>query len=138
MRRWLEYSPRGDSLDPLWGRWHALCGIWHGLRTGRTWLTGAGPDSTERLLQRYSAARRVPLPSGAAFNEPAQLVYEYGILGALALVTLVAQVAPHLRPGDPWSAAWVIGAVLSLTHWPARLPLTGTVLLAITCKLVMA
>ena len=132
--RVLDMSPRGHSLDPLVGRLNALKAVLWGLRTDRAWLTGAGPEATERLLQRYGAIHLYPMPSGALFNEPAQLVYEYGVLGALALLTLVAQVAPHLRPGDPWSAAWVIGAVLSCTHWPARLPMTGTVMLAITAR----
>ena len=136
MRRPLEWTPRGDSLDPLWGRWHALRAVWWGLRQDRAWLYGAGPESTEKLLQRYSAGRRVALPSGAAFNELAQVWYEYGVLGLLAAATLVYQVVPHLRPGDPWSCAWVIGAVLSFTHWPLRLPMTGSVWLAITAKVV--
>lgn len=132
MNTWLRFLPRDDSLDPLKGRWHALQAAWAGL----TWW-GIGPTGTERLLQRYSASRHVSTPSGALFNEPVQLVLEYGWLGALALGALVWQVVPHLRPGDPWSAAWVIGCVLSLTHFPFRIPMTGIVWLAITAKLCL-
>ena len=137
MRRWLELTPRGDSLDPLWARWYALQALWWGLRQERAWLTGAGPGSTTALLQQWSAATGKGVPSGAAFNEPAQLVYEYGLLGALAIATLCWQVIPHLAPDDPWAAAWVIGVALSLTHFPFRLPMVGIPWLAITAKLIL-
>jgi hypothetical protein len=136
MRRWLELTPRGDSFDPLYARWHAIQAVWWGLRQDHNWLRGAGPDTTERLLTRYSAGQRVALPSGAAFNEPLQLWYEYGVAGLLAMATFAWHVLPHLRPGDPWSAAWVIGVVLACTHWPMRLPMVGMVFLAISGKVV--
>lgn len=134
----LEWTPRGHSLDPWRARWHTWRAlILAGWRDG-SFLAGAGPGTVERTLQRYSAARRVATCAGAAFNEPLQIAYEYGAFGVLALFLFCAQVVPHLRPGDPWSAAWLIGAVLSLVHWPIRLPTTGLVWLAISAKLVAA
>lgn len=137
MNTWLKYLPRDDSFDPLFGRWWAIRCAWLALRSG-AWRWGVGPTGTERLLQRFSASRQVAVPSGALFNEPLQLVLEYGWLGALAIATLLWQVLPHLRPGDPWSAAWVIAVVLSGTHFNLRLPMTGIPWLAITVKLCLS
>lgn len=138
MKRYLEYTPRGDSFDPLKARWQAYVALWRALWRNRVWLTGAGPDTTERFLQRYAARTREAVPSGAAFNEPLQLCYEYGLFGFIAILTLLALALPNLKPGDPWSAAWVAGATLSLFHWPCRLPMTGSVFLAITVKVLHA
>jgi hypothetical protein len=136
LNRWLEWTPRGDSLDPLVARWHAICALWHGLWQDRTWLLGAGPHATARYLGRWGARTGQSLPSGHAFNEPLQCWYEYGLCGLLAMATLVVAVAPHLRPHDPWSAAWVVGVILSGTHFSVRLPMTGLVWLGITVKLL--
>lgn len=132
----LEWTPRGHSLAPLWARWHTWRAlVLAGWRDG-AFLAGAGPLATERTIQRYSAGKRVPTCAGAAFNEPLQIAYEYGLLGVLAMALFCLPILPHLRPGDPWSAAWLIGVVLSLFHWPLRLPTTGLVWLAISAKLV--
>ena len=131
VRRWLEYTPRGDSLDPLICRWHAA----RALVSGLTWQ-GAGPGATEKAIQRYAAIHRLTVPFGPAFNEPLQFVYEYGIAGALALALFCWPIVTRLHAHDPWSAAWVIGAVLTLGHWPCRLPQVGLVWLAISAKVV--
>jgi hypothetical protein len=136
-RRLFNWTPRSDSMDSILSRlW-----VWRMIpreltRTG-TWLLGMGPDSMKRSSMRWmSQYGGIELPCGDAFCEPLQLLYEYGVVGFLGGLAFVATVAPHLRLGDPWSAAWITGLVLSLGHNPFRNPPIGLTFLAISAEIV--
>lgn len=136
-RRLFEWLPRGDSPDSVPSRLIGWAGIlvlaWQA--PSRWW--GRGPDSTElALVEVTSRTTDGHPPIGDACNELVQLTAEYGVLGLLAAGAFVWRVAPHLSLGDPWSAAWVIGAVLSLGHYPLRYPPTGLVWLAVSARIV--
>ena len=57
---------------------------------------------------------------GEGFNELLHFYYEYGLLGVAAIAAFCWPVVQKLNMGDPWSAAWIVGVVLSLGHWPFR------------------
>lgn len=133
---WLEWTPRGDSLDGVRSRLVGWAGLGLLLARQPRWWWGRGPDTTEAGLLEVSSRSGVEVPLGDACNDLVQLTVEYGILGVLAAGAFVWRIAPHLTLGDPWSAAWIVGAVLSLAHYPLRYPPTGLVWLAVSAKLV--
>jgi hypothetical protein len=132
--RWLmERTPRGASLSPVRGRLL----VWLLALRELTW-GGHGPSSMQVAVKRWAARyglRGMP-QGGEGHMELLQHVYEYGALGLVAVVLFVGSIALHLRLGDEWSAAWIIGCVLSLGHWPFRLVPVAIVWLAISAYLV--
>jgi hypothetical protein len=128
--RWLmERTPRGASLSPVRGRLL----VWLLATRELTW-GGHGPGSMAVAVKRWAARyglRGMP-QGGEGHMELLQMAYEYGALGIVAIALFVGQVALSLRLGDPWSAACVIGLVLSLGHWPMRLPPVAVVWFAIS------
>ena len=133
-QRLLEWTPRGDTIDSLVSRgrgWQLI------LHHGRArWLLGAGPNTMEPSLLAWGSRYDMELCWGEGFNEVLHVYYEYGLLGVAALAAFAWRVASHVAFGDPWSAAWVVGIVLSLAHWPMRHPSIGLVWLAISARIV--
>lgn len=125
-----RYTPRGSSPDGLYARLTILRLIAASFR----WQ-GHGPGTMTADLTRWQSRMNRSLGE-IVTCEPAQLAHEYGVLGLLAALAFVVEVGAHLRFGDPWSAAWVAGCVLSLGHFPLRIPATGLVWLAISAKIV--
>ena len=130
--------PRSGTLAPERLRLWVMGVLWTELWRDRTWLWGKGDGALERDLRRWSVRAGMNNPMTEAHMDVLQAWYEYGLLGALAAVAFVAQIAPHLRWGDPWSAAWVMGAVFTLGHWPCRHPALGVTWLAIGARVVAA
>ena len=108
--------------------------IWH--EGGARWLLGAGPLTMEPALLRWGSRYDLELCWGEGFNELLHFWYEYGLLGVAAVGAFLWRVAPHLELRDPWSAAWVVGVVLTLAHWPFRHTAIGLPWLAISAYLV--
>ena len=133
-RRLFEWVVRGDTLDSLVARWRGWVLIWHHGR--ERWVLGHGPGSLEPALLRWGTRYDHELCWGEGFCEILQIFYEYGNVGVLAVLAFVWRVGMHLNLSDPWSAAWLVGAVLSLGHWPLRHVSIGLVWLAISAKLV--
>ena len=131
----LEWTPRGDSFDSVINRlivWKLIVvAWWHGPR----WL-GRGPYSLEPELRRWSSRCWIELPNGEGCVDPLQHLYEYGVLGACAVVLFVVRVLPSFHLGDPWSAALLAGAAMSWGHYPWRMPAIGLVLLTIAAGVV--
>jgi len=134
-RRLLEWTPRGDTWDSevaRWRGWRLICH--HGTER---WLLGHGPGSMEPSLLRWGSRYDMELTWGEGFNEVLQVYYEYGVLGLLAVGAFCWRVVPHLALGDAWSAAWLVGAVLSLGHWPLRHSSIGLTFLVISARLAL-
>ena len=134
-QRLLEWTPRGDTIDSLVARWRGWQLILHHGRAH--WLLGAGPLTMEPALLRWGSRYDLELCWGEGFNELLHFWYEYGMLGVVAVGAFLWRVAPHLELRDPWSAAWVVGLVLTQAHWPLRHASIGLPWLAISAKLVM-
>ncbi len=120
--RWLEWTPRGDSLDAVALRWRIWRAMGQGMATWAHWPFGCGPGSTGVDLKRWYTSTGVKggeLP-GSALNEPLQLAYEYGVFGVAALALFAWRVGPHLGV-DPWSGVVLTGAILALGHEPMRI-----------------
>lgn len=133
-QRWWEWTPRGDTIDSLvsrWRGWQLL--IHHGQKR---WFLGYGPDRTESAMLRWGSRYDLELCWGEAFNEPLQFWFEYGVLGLAAVVAFCWPIVHKLNIGDPWSAAWIVGGVLALVHWPLRHASIGLVWFAISAYLV--
>lgn len=135
-RRIGEWTLRGDTLDSVWARLYVWRIVAHDLTTEKAWLLGLGPNQTAKRLRVWASRIRVELPH-EAHCEIVQMAHEYGIVGVLAAAAFVWRVAPHLTIGDPWSAAWLAGCVLTLAHWPGRHPTIGPVFLAISARVVL-
>ena len=125
-----EWTPRGDSFDSVINRlivWVLIVrGWWHGPR----WL-GRGSYSLEPELRRWSSRCWLELPNGEACCDPLQHLYEYGLVGALAVLGFGYRLVPSLGTGDPYTAALAAGVVMSFGHYPFRQPAIGLVIL--TC-----
>ena len=132
-RRVLEWLPRGDTFDSVVSRWRGWSLICH--HGTERWLLGHGPGSMEPALLRWGSRYDMELTWGEGFNEALHVYYEYGLLGILAVGAFCWRIGPNLTLGDPWSAAWIVGVVLSLGHWPLRHASIGLVWLAISARL---
>lgn len=125
----IDRTPRGSSLDSLLSRYHALRLMWRHRGEALPW--GAGPGTTWKILLRLEAAYQVKLPRGDCHNDAVQLLWEYGLLGAAMIGIAAYRIGSGLTWGDPWSAAAVIGGVLSLTSLALRVPAVGLTCLVI-------
>lgn len=135
--RWLlDRTPRGSSLDTLWSRWHSLRLCWRHRREALPW--GAGPDSMWQILLRlegaYKRNQEPRLVRGDLHNDPAQLVWEYGLAGLAVVLIAAYRIGSGLTWGDPWSAAAVSAGVLSVTSLPLRIPAIGLVCLVVWAR----
>ena len=106
---------RHSLLDSVRVRLGTYRVLWRAL----TWR-GRGPGSAEWLMNRSNAPH-----AGLAHCEPLVYAVEYGAVGVLAMALLLVRVVPHLRIGDPWSAAVVGGLILMLGSTPAHVPQLG-------------
>lgn len=138
--RWriFEWTPRGDSLDAWESRRRlTVLLLWHWLRAPwARFVWGFGPDATAESSRQWSSRQAIELPNGEAHNDPAQLAYEYGLVGAAAAMAFIAPIVPHLRLGDPWSAAWLALVAISFVHWPLRHPVLGVMGLVLSVRLL--
>ena len=136
--RWklLEWNPRGDSLDPWIGRWAVWRIIPAELTRERAWVFGLGPGTLDQRLMEWGSRGSPFVPPTEAHCDPLQHLWEYGLVGLVAAGLFIAPIVPRLRFGDPWSAAWLVGLVLSLGHWPFRNPLIGPVWMGMSAYLV--
>ena len=125
-----EWTPRGDSFDSVVNRLIVWVLIVRGWWQGPRWL-GRGPYSLEPELRRWSSRCWIELPNGEACQDGLQHLYEYGVVGMVALGCFLWRLSGGLGPGDPWSAALVAGLTMSLGHYPFRQPAIALVIL--TC-----
>ena len=137
VRRPIDIMPRGRSMDGIRVRlrvWIVLAHVWR--EAGwRKVLRGHGPGTYQRSAKRWSFRYDLALPEGDAFNDALQHIHEYGALGGLAILAFCWPIVDHLRLSDLYSAAWVVGVVLSLGHWPMRWPSTALVFLTASARL---
>lgn len=120
-RRWLEYTPRGDSLDSLWQRVTVNRLLLYAWTNPAWWPFGHGPRSMEKQVMRW-ASKIGPdkIPLGQVHADGLHFIYEFGLPGIAALMLLAAKVIPRLQCGDPWSACIVAGVILSTASIPFR------------------
>ena len=130
-RRWLEYTPRGDSFDPLTLRW----ATW--VLVARTlprllWRHPFGRRPVGKDLRRYMAATGARVQPDHVFQEGLQIVYEYGWMGVVAVALFLGLVWHYAHGSGPFGVALVAWAVtmtgsITLRTWP--FPLVGGLLL---------
>jgi hypothetical protein len=133
--RWLShYIVRGIGLDGLRARTIA----WLGLVTGMTWR-GHGPGGTSHALMHGNIrAGLVGIHGGHAHNDLLEYLYDYGLLGGCVVLLAVWRIAPHLRVGDPVSAAILAGLVLMQGTYVLQSPSTGAPWALLTAWVVSA
>ena len=135
-RRLGEWTLRGDTLDSVWARLAVWRIVAHDLTRERSWGFGIGPNQASKRLRTWASRVGIELPH-ECHMELMQVLYEYGLVGVLAVAAFCWRVGAHLTLGDPWAAAWVAGCVLSCAHWPMRHPTIGPAWLAISAKVVL-
>lgn len=136
-RRVFEWVLRGDTADSIYARWYAWRVALHELRQSRRhWALGFGPNSVTKSLRTWGTRLGVELPHEVTC-EAVHHVYEYGAVGAFAILAFLWRVVPHLTLGDPFSAAWLALAVMSCGHWVIRHPTLGVLFLMISARVVM-
>jgi len=119
--RWLEYTPRGDSLDSLRQRITVNKLLLYSFTNPAWWPFGHGPRSMEKQVMRWATkigAAKIPL--GQVHADGLHMIYEYGLCGVAAIFILAVKVVPKLEFGDAWSAAVVAGVILGLASIPFR------------------
>ena len=130
-QRWMEWTPRGDSADSIINRlllWVIIPRAWW---TGGHRLLGHGPYSLEPELRRWASRCWIETPNGEAHCEWAQVLYEYGLVGVLAVSVFAGRVIWNAHLGDSYTAAFLAGLVMTFAHWsPARHPAVALVVLA--------
>ena len=128
--KWFEWTPRGDSFDSVINRlilwWLIAQAWWRGPR-----IFGRGPYSLEPELRRWSARCWIELPNGEACCDPLQHLYEYGLVGAVAVGVFAIHMWLASGLGDPWSAALGAAGIMAWGHYPFRLPAIGLVVLTV-------
>lgn len=137
-QRLFESTPRGDSVDGWRGRWVEdllLIREWWSA-PWRQRIMGHGSGAGAIHTRLWSSRQSQELPTGECHNDPLQFLYEYGALGGLAGLAFLAMIGPHLRLGDPWSAAWLSLLVVSGFHWPMHHPQYGLIFLVLSSKLL--
>jgi hypothetical protein len=133
-RRWLEWTPRGDSLDPVWLRLRTWQVVGRTLLDRRLWPWGRGRGQYGRDARKAITAYGLKIQPDHVFCEPLEVVYEHGIFGVLGVVAFVVGVGLSLGV-DPRRAEFcslVVWAVtmtgsVTLRTWP--FPLVGALLL---------
>ena len=132
-RKLFEWTPRGDSFDSVINRlivWYLIVTAWW---AGPRWL-GRGPYTLDKELSRWSTRCWIELPTGEAFCDPLQHLYEYGLLGTLGVVAFAVPLLHRWFGGggpDPWTAAAIAGFVIAWGHHPHRHPTIALMLLTI-------
>jgi hypothetical protein len=127
------WLPRGDSMDSVRGRVNVFRLAWR-LRREPGWF-GHGPQSMAPDLRRWQHMTKVYVGDASELHcDPLQLCWEYGAFGVATVLIAGWRIGSGLRWDDPWSAAAVIGAVLSLTSFPLRVAPLGLVTLAVWAK----
>lgn len=135
---WLDWTPRGGSIDSLRQRWVALGVVLPTLRRREWWPRGYGPGGMELATQRWAAVKGGEvIPVGMIHCDPLEFLFDYGLGAAAAMLVLLVLVVPKLALHDPWSAAWVAGALISFTGINLRMWPTAIVWLALSVHLAV-
>lgn len=133
----LEHTPRGSSLDSFWQRVRVTKLLLRSFCRREWFPFGYGPRTMEIRIIRWASKHGVEsIPLGHCHNDTLQFIYQYGLPGVASVVITVAMVLPKITLGDPWSAAWVAGAILSLASIPFHNVSTGLIWLTATAYLV--
>ena len=118
---------RGSSLDGLRAR--LISWLYLGQRL--TWR-GHGAGSADRALHHaFVRSGGLGMQGAPVRNDPLQLLYEYGALGAALTLALAVRFAQQLALRDPISAAIAAGIVGMCGASILRHPLTGATWLAL-------
>ena len=136
-QRVLESLPRGDSVDGWYARaMGARLLLYYWWHSDRRWL-GHGPGTAPRQLMRWNSRLkdRGELLNGSCHCDVLETLYEMGLVGLAAVVAFGLPILMRLQLGDPWSAAWLVLAVVSLGHWPMRHPALGLLFLTVSARL---
>ena len=99
------------------------------------WLVGHGGDSFHEDGRTWIYNHKLSEEYKEAHNDYVEFLYEYGVLGVVALVWYGYTIAPGLHMSDPVTGALVAMAVASLGNFPVRVaPIIG---LAALCLIIV-
>ncbi len=99
------------------------------------WLIGHGADSFHEDGRTWIYNHKLSEEYKEAHNDYVEFLYEYGLLGVVALVWYGYSLAPGLRMSDPVTGALVAMGVASLGNFPVRVaPIIG---LAALCLIMV-
>ena len=118
---------RGNPIDSFTERkliWRLCVEAWWYSPRREFWL-GQGHDAFGRQSRWWAAQNLVKQRYSQAHNDAAQVLLEYGALGALALAAWLGGLGFGMRLGDPWTAALLVALFCSLNQFTLHLPNTG-------------
>ena len=99
------------------------------------WLIGHGADSFHEDGRTWIYNHRLTEEYKEAHNDYIEFLYEYGLLGVVALVWYGYSILPGLRLSDPYTGAVIAMLVASFGNFPVRVaPVIG---LAAFCLIVI-
>ena len=118
-----------DSLGARGKVW--MTALWK-VRRWPFCLVGYGGDSFHHDGRTWIYNHKLSEEYKEAHNDYVEFVYEYGLLGVIAIVWYVASLWPGFSLGDPVTGVLVAMAVASLGNFPVRVaPIVGLAALAL-------
>lgn len=101
----------------------------------RTRLLGFGYHGWSHESQWWSMQRVTPEHFHQAHNDLVQHVFEWGLLGLLAVAVWLGRLGAHAAWGDPVTGAFVAALLTALIQFPCRVPSIGIPMLAVAALL---
>jgi hypothetical protein len=134
--KWNEGHVKQRILsDALRARWTVWCVCLWKAQRWPFWLIGHGGDSFHEDGRTWIYNHKLTEEYKEAHNDYVEFLYEYGVLGVVALVWYGYTIAPGVRLSDPFTGALIAMLVASLGNFPVRV--ASIVGLAALCLIVI-
>ncbi len=134
---WPLYWWRGNPVDSLRGRlevWRLCAAVmWH--TSWQEKLVGCGPGSFPAVARWWVARKWTGQAYIQAHSDLVQVVFEYGLIGLLAVALWLARVGQYAQWGDPLTGAFVAMLVMAVAAFPSYLPAMAVPMLCVAAML---
>ena len=140
LHRFVKRNGKGIKTRLLYDSWAARAHVWL-IALWKTqrwpfWLVGHGADSFWEDGRTWIYNHKLSEEYKEAHNDYVEFLYEYGLLGVVALVWFAYSIRAGVHLSDPATGALAGMAVASVGNFPVRVaPIVG---LAALCLIVIA
>lgn len=134
---WPIWRWRGNPVDSIRGRlevWRLCAAVmWHA--SWQEKLVGCGPGSFPAVARWWVARKWTGQAYIQAHSDLVQVVFEYGLVGLLAVGLWLARVGQYAQWGDPLTGAFVAMLVMAVAAFPSYLPAMAVPMLCVAAML---